>query len=68
MIHMMNIIKHIHNKLITSVYQIIFQRNKKGPYMYIQKKRQVKIPLGFWFSYFPIKQIFINNLHLKHAQ
>lgn len=36
--------------------------------MYIQKKRQVKIPLGFWFSYFPIKQIFTNNLHLKHAQ
>lgn len=34
--------------------------------MYIQEKRQVKIPLGFWFSYSP-KQILFNNLDLKHA-
>lgn len=67
MIHMMNIIKHIHIiNLLWVFIKSFFKETKKDHTCIYRKKRQVKIPLGFWFSYSP-KQIFINNLDLKHA-
>lgn len=70
MIHMINIIKHIH--IINLLYECLLnhfsKKQKRTIHVYTEKKDKYRHHyLGFWFSYSP-KQIFINNLDLKHAQ